>query len=173
MFLHGAVSETCVGQVPPGVGEVPPRHKGAGGFRQVGELRAWVNALNSFAADELASFARFPQVAIYFINMNMILMKYLVTIVTSKAIPGCARGPRASKQGEPGMRPWAEEGGYGGRGGEGLLQYGMGGIPLEDAAPRTAASDAGPRAPFKRPKMAPNPTVIYASWFDNGRCVLH
>lgn len=66
--------------------------------------------------------------------------------------------------GEPGLRAWAEEGGYGGRGGEGLVQYGMGAIPLPPA------EEAQPAAEGKRrPRAQYNPSVIYASWFDGGR----
>mmetsp|Transcript_3173 Transcript_3173/g.9176 ORF Transcript_3173/g.9176 Transcript_3173/m.9176 type:complete len:717 (-) Transcript_3173:2524-4674(-) len=65
----------------------------------------------------------------------------------------------AHPHGEPSRaRAWAEEGGYGGRGGEGLVQYGMGGIPM-------TLGNAGPGG--KR-SVKPNPTVIYATWFHHG-----
>lgn len=121
LFVHGALTAECVGQLPPSAGAVPSRDRSASGFETIGSLRPWVSALNGWASDELASWAVYP------------------------------RGDPAH---EP---PWAMEGGYGGRGGEGLVQYGMGSIPTD------AWTRGEPGA-----KLTPNPTVIYASWFDNG-----
>jgi len=126
LFVHGAVSEGCMGKVPPACGTVPARDKSGGHFTDApGGLVGWIAALNAFAAAEVTSWLAFP-----------------------KGDPACAR-------------PWAEEGGYGGRGGEGLVQYGMGAIPAE---PERAA-ETGKRVS----KTLYNPTVIYATWFDHGQ----
>lgn len=134
LFVHGALSARNLGQLPPRQGEVPPRDASGRGFVRAQGLAQWVAGINAFAAQEVASFARFPT-------------------------------------GEPGRVPWAEEGGYGGRGGEGLVQYGMGALPLRQQQGKggeEGAEGKGEKGAPRRPRSHHNPSAIYASWFEHG-----